>query len=168
MLLSRWVPDELDLADAVVAERLEDRAPTFDDLGDLLADNQTSGAKTLGVLLELASDERAPDLAIRRDVRAVRVEAARRHVDDLLGDAREVGRLASESYELRGVLGTEYLHPEAVVETTLLRRLDDRRIADLSRGRLRIVQRERLRDRDAEMVRVRIEPALVEDGLDHR
>src|SRR5439155_25840676 len=100
-----------------------------------VAATQASGANTLGVLPGLASDERAPDLAVRRDVRAVRVEAARRNVDDLLGDAREVGRLASESYELRGVLGTEYLHPEAVVETTLLRRLDDRRIADLSRGR---------------------------------
>src|SRR5947208_2128735 len=168
MLLSRWVPDELDLADAVVAERLEDRAPSLDDLRDLLADDEASGAEPLGVLLELSPDERSADLAVRSNIGAVRVEAARRHVDDLLGDAREIGRLARESHELRGVLGPEYLHPEAVVETTLLRRLDDRRIADLSRGRLRIVQRERLRDRDAEMVRVRIEPALVEDGLDHR
>src|SRR5438874_9223468 len=65
MLLSRWVPDELDLADAVVAERLEDRTPALDDFRDLLADNEASGAEPLGVLLELSPDERSADLAVR-------------------------------------------------------------------------------------------------------
>src|SRR5207237_811187 len=168
MLLSRWVPDELDLADAVVAERLEDRASPLDDFRDLLADDEATGSKAFGVLLELPPDEGSANLAVRRNVRAERVEAACGHVDDLLGDAREVGRFAREPDQIGSVLGPEYLHPEAVVETTLLRRLDDRRIADLSRRRLRVVERERLRDRDMEMVRVRVKPPLIEDGLDNR
>src|SRR5437667_9577199 len=110
MLLSRWVPDELDLADAVVAERLEDRAPSLDDLRDLLADDEASGAEALGILLELSPDERSADLAVRSNIRAVRVEAARRHIDDLLGDAREVGRLAREPDQIGSVLGTEHFH----------------------------------------------------------
>src|SRR5438105_15698891 len=42
MLPAFRIPDELDLADAVVAIRAKDRRPTVEDLGDLFADDQTS------------------------------------------------------------------------------------------------------------------------------
>src|SRR2546423_103665 len=168
MLLARRVPDELDLADAVVSERLQDRAPTFGDPRYLLADHETSRAEALRVLLELSPYEGSADVAVGRDVRAERVEPARGDVDDLLGDAGEIRRLACEAHELGGVLGTEHLHAEAVVEASLFRGLHDRRVADVLRGRLQIVERVGLRDRDAEMVRVGIQAALVEDRIDHR
>src|SRR2546430_15780810 len=133
MLLARGRRDELDLADPVVANRLEDRAPTLDDLRHLLADHEASRAEALRVLLELPPDERAADLAVRRDVRAERIETARRHVDDLLRDARQIGGLARESDELRRVLGAKDLHAETVVEAPLLRGLHDRRVADVPR-----------------------------------
>src|SRR5437762_13769921 len=103
MLLARGVPDELDLTDPVVAERFEDRAPTLDDLRHVLADHEASRAEALRVLLELPPDERAADLAVRRDVRAERVEAAGGHIDDLLRDARQIRGLAREPHELRRV-----------------------------------------------------------------
>src|SRR5438477_2605210 len=50
MLPALRIPDELDLADAVVAIRAKDRRPTVEDLGDLFADDQTSRAESLGEL----------------------------------------------------------------------------------------------------------------------
>src|SRR5438132_13125240 len=136
MFLSRPVQDKLNLADSMVAEGFQNRASALDDLGNLLADDEASGAEAFRILLELSSDERAAELAIRRDVRAERVEAAGRHVDDLLGDAREIRRLAREAHELRRVLSAEHLHAEPVVEAPLLGGLHDRRVAGLARRRL--------------------------------
>src|SRR5947207_3983364 len=96
MLLPRGVQDELDLADPVIAERLQDRASALDDLRDLLADHQATRTEALGVLLELAPDERPADLAVGRDVRAERIKATGRNVDDLLRDAGEIRGLARE------------------------------------------------------------------------
>src|SRR5438477_258716 len=152
MLLSRRVPDELNLADPVVAEGFQNRASALDDLGDLLADDEASGAEAFRILLELSSDERAAELAIRRDVRAERVEAAGWHVDDLLGDAREIRRLAREAHELCRVLSAEHFHAEPVVEAPLLGGLHDRRVADPPRG-------ERTRDGEAGDVAVEDEGA---------
>src|SRR6267378_4341219 len=168
VLLSRGVPDELDLADPVVAEGFQDRGTALVYFRDLLADHEASGAEALGVLLELSPDERAAHLAVGRDVRAKRVEPAGRHVDDLLRDAREIRRLASETHELRRVLRAKHLHAEAVVEAPLLGGLDDRRVADVLRRRFGIVQRVRLRDWNPEVMRVRVEAALVQDRIDHR
>src|SRR2546423_2987374 len=162
MLLARRVPDELDLADAVVSERLQDRAPTFGDLRYLLADHETSRAEALRVLLELSPYEGSADVAVGRDVRAERVEPARGDVDDLLGDAREIRRLAREAHELAGVLGTEHLHAEAGVGASLFRRLHARRVADARPGRLRDGECVGVSGRDAEMAGVGIQAAHVE------
>src|SRR5437867_4751708 len=156
MLLPRRIPDELDLADALIPERFQDRRPALDDLPHLLADHETPGPEALRILLELPSDERAADLSVGCDVRAERIELSRRDVDDLLRNTRKIGGLLRESDELAGVLRTEHLHAEPVVEAALLGGLHDRRIPDLSRGRLRIVQREGLGDRDPQVVRVRV------------
>src|SRR5438105_3409151 len=168
MLLPLRVPDELDLADAVIAIRAKDRRPPVDDLGDLFADDQTSRAESLGVLLELAADERAAHLAVRRDVRAERVEASRRNVDDLLRHARQIGGLGGKSHQLFDVLGAKDLHAEAIVEAPLLGWLDDRGVADLLRGRSWILQGVRPRYRDPEMMRIGVEASLVEHRIDDR
>src|SRR5438445_4532304 len=166
VLLARGVPDELDLADAVIAEGAQDRRPALGDGGDLLPHHQAGRAEALGILLELAADERAAHFAVGGDERAERIEPAWRDVDDLLRHAREVGRLVREAKKLRGVRGAKDLHPEAIVETALLGWLDDRRVADLARRGRGLVERESARYRDAQVMRVRIETALVKDRVD--
>ena len=152
----------------MIAVRAQDRATAVDDVGYLLTDDETTRAKPLGVLLELAADERPADLAVRRDVRTERIEPSRRNIDDLLRDAGEIGRLLGETGQLLRVVRAKHLHPEAVVEAALLRRLDDRGIADLFCHGLRVTQRVRPWDRDAEVMRVGVEPSLIEHRVDDR
>src|SRR5205823_12641206 len=61
MLLPRRVPDELNLADPLVAKGFQNRASALDDLGNLLTDDEASGAEAYRLLLRGEHDRRAPD-----------------------------------------------------------------------------------------------------------
>src|SRR5256885_16059713 len=165
MLPPLRIPNELDLADPVVAVCAQDRAAALDDLGHLLADHQTAGTESFGLLLELAADERAAHLAVRSDVRAERIDPTGWNVDDLLRHAREIGGLAGEADQLLCVLCAKDLHAEAVKEAPLLRWLDDRGIADLLGGRPPILQRGRARVGGPGGGRVPRKAPLVQDRL---
>src|SRR3989442_8405303 len=107
MLASHGIPDELDLADPVVAERAEDRRTALNDLGDLFADDQAACAEALRILLKLAAHERAADFSVGRDERAERIEPARGHVHELLPHTGKVRHLPREAQELSRVVRAE-------------------------------------------------------------
>src|SRR5439155_25319011 len=121
------VPFQLDLRDAVKAQRSQERERVCGELRNPARLGDACSADLARRLAELTAREQTQFLAVRCDVRAdspERVVAAR---NPLLHERAEVTRVVEVPFELSRRRATKRLHTEVTAERRGLRRLDQHR-----------------------------------------
>jgi len=135
----RGVADELDLADAVIAQRLQHPYARVGDLGVPAGVGQARRPEVRRPLLELAPGEDPAGRAARGQVGRDRPEAPRLGADKALSDERQAVRRRRRAALDEGGGGVDHedLGVERAVEAAAVVGLEHARVVDLGRDLLR-------------------------------